>query len=329
MKEAIDQKDNVIIVTDRNCEWPFFKDNVSIYDFTQIFGSDYKKRVSLNGINAFRDYLKYRSYISHLKKVVTSIVKNEDFIFYMPSMAKDITAAFAYNKHCKGYYYVDEGSLAYMSQDLINQRFTSNFKNSLRRLLKIEDHFHYEVLSTFKGTISITKEAFSWNKKYLKIINPINEYVNETRNNLPSLNSVIVTGLFSEDINIIIAGIVYTVDNILSKGCDSRIGIKLHPYAITNNRDKTLKILQYIKDKYKEQIIVIPNEISIEAMSLVYHPRLYSLFTLSSIILYGLLLKSSDGYLIDYENETFSIVGINSVEEFYRINSIVNYKDVN
>lgn len=326
VKDALAQSDKVIIITDRSCGWHFFQGKVIVYDFASLFDNEYNKRVSFHGLGFFWDYYKYRRYCHHLNKVVKTIVNEEDFIFYMPSMAKDVTVTFVYNKYCRGYYYVDEGTLAYRNQELLSQMIPTNFTNSIRKLLKIEDHYHYEILPSFKGTVSITKEAFKWNKNNTRIVNPIKECVLELKTNMPSFDDVIVTSYFSEDINIINKGIDYTIKFILNSNPDSRIGIKFHPFAITNNNKKTSMVMQCIRNKYNERISIIPNEVSIEAMSLVYHPRLFTLFALSSIILYGLLLKSSDGYLVYNEEDNVSIKQVDSVEEYFKLIGVAHNK---
>ena len=324
VKEALNQNEKVIIITNRQCQWNFFKDQVVVYDFAELFYGYTKNRVALHNIKAIKDYLKYRRYLCHLNKIVNHIIADEYFVFYLPSMADSMTASFAYNKFCKGYYYVDEGSLAYLPQDMININITNNVKNKIKRILKIDDHCHYEINQTFKGTVSITEEAFQWNRDKEKNVNPISECVEELKVGLPSYDDVIVTGFLSEDIDFIIKGIDFTINNILRKSRNSRIGIKLHPYAITYNRKNATLVLVYIKEKYNNRISIIPKDLSIEALSLVYHPNLYSLFTLSSVVLYGLLFKSSDGYLVRNVKGINSIVQIATVEDFYKTISVVN-----
>lgn len=327
VKNALTQNEKVIIITDRRCEWPFFQDRVIVYNFADIFLGEDLKRVALHNLKAIKDYVRYRRYLCHLNKVVSQVISGEDFFFYMPSMAKNKTAAFAYNKHCKGYYYVDEGSLAYLPQELINQQFSSKMKNAVKRLFKIEDHCHYEIKQYFKGTVSITNEAFQWNKDGEKIVNPIDECILDLKDRIPSFDDVIVTAFLSEDIDSIIKSIDYTVDYVHNKNKSSRIGIKLHPYAITYNRENVSKVYQYIKDSYDNQVVIIPKEVSIEAMSLIYHTRLYSLFQLSSLILYGLLFNSSEGFLIRFKAGNVTIDQISTVDEYYKQISVVNFNN--
>ncbi|MBO7415534.1 MAG: hypothetical protein J6U22_03060 [Bacteroidaceae bacterium] len=325
VKEAIEQKDNVYVILNRNCVWPFFTDKVKLFDFAKIFDGEDKQRVALHSLKAIKDYIRYRRYINHLEKVVNRIVAEEDFIFYMPSMALDMTLAFAYNKNCKGYYYVDEGSLAYLPQNIINAEFSKNIKNLVKRLLRIEDHCHYEIKPTFKGTISITTDAFLWNKEYEKIVNPVDECVSVLKSRLPVFDDVIVTARLIEDVDTITKSLDFAVERILSNKPNSRIGIKLHPNAVTYNKEKASEVVEFINKKYGDNIAIISPEVSIEAISLICHSNLYSLFVLSSLILYGLLFGCSDGYLISNEKGATRIEQIKTVEDYYKKINKVNF----
>lgn len=324
VKEALAHNNKVIIITNRNCQWSFFLDKVTVYDFAEIFKGEDKERVALHSIKAIKDYMRYRRYLYHRDTVIKRIVDGNDYIFYLPTMALNMTAAFVYNKHCKGYYYVDEGSLAYLPIESANQQFDSKLRKKLKQLLKIEDHSHYEITSSFIGTISITKEAFSWNMDWVRIVNPKDECILELKTSLSSYDDVIVTTWLVEDIDLIKKSIDYTIEQILRRNRNSRIGIKIHPKAITYNMEKCMYVLQYIREMYCDRVTIISKEVSIEAMSLVYHPRLYSLFSLSSLILYGLLFQSSEGFLIRNVKDTITIVQINTVEEYNKLISKIN-----
>lgn len=326
VKDALSQNDKVIIVLDRGCEWPYTFNNVNVYDFADLFEGDNRNRVALNNIKAFEDYLRFLRYKIHLNRVVNKIVEGQDFVFYLPTMALDMTAAFAYNKHCKGYYYVEEGTISYRSLDMVVWQYPSRIKNMVKHLLRIDEHFPFEISHLFKGTISVTSEAFPWNKTGERIVNPIDGCVSDLKTSIPLCDDVLVTTWLVEDIELIINSIDYTIKSILNKNKDSRIGIKFHPKATTVNRYKVLMTIEYLNNEYDGRVTIIPNDVSIELMSLLYHPRLYSLLLLSSLILYGLLLKSSEGYLIDNDDNTISITQITTVEEYLRLCRIVNYK---
>ena len=329
VKHALASNDEVIIITDRSYIWTHFIEKVRIYDFGEIFKGEDRRRVSLMGPKVFNGYFRYQHYLCHLNKVVKRIVSGNDFILYLPTMALETTAALAYNKHCKGYYYVEEGSLSNNPNIKINNGSSSKLKDKIKRLLRIEDHFPFEINSPFKGTISITEKAFPWNTNSIRIINSMDEFASEINYSLPFCDAVIVTAWLVEDIHLIIKSIDYCLKEIFSKNQESRIGIKFHPKACYYNSAKTSKVLQFIRDNYNQRVTIIPNEVSIEVMSYVFHPRLYSLFALSSLILYGILLKSSEGYLIDYdESGAVSIVPIMTMEDFFRIGDVINYKAI-
>ena len=331
VKEALAKNEKIIIITNRNCKWPFFSDRVKVYDFAEIFHGVDKQRATLHNLKAIREYIKYRRYLYRIDMVVRRIVAGEDFVFYMPSMALDMTAAFATNKHCRGHYYIDEGSIAYLPPEARSPQeyyfpeeirpygFVALAKNVIKRLLRIEDHCHYEIYDPlFKGTVSITDKAFQWNINKERIINPKEDCVLELRESVTAFDDVIVTGDLRENINIIKKGIDDTIIYIMGGKEDSRIGIKFHPNAVTYNREQTMSIIEYIREKYDGRVSIIPREVSIEVMSLVYHPRLFSLFSLSSLLLYGLLFDSSKGYYINNDKD-FSMVQISTVEEYYNI----------
>lgn len=329
VKESLDRNEKVIIITNRGYKWPFFNGSVSVYDFADIFQGEDKDRVALHSLRALKDYFRYRRYRTHLNRVVKKIIAGEDYTFYMPSMALDMTYIFAHNRHCKCYYYVDEGSLSYAPRETLEKYIPNKRKNEIKSLLGIKDHYHYETSSKFKGTISITKEAFEWNTYKEKIINTIEEYVSEVRQSIPILDDVIITAYLNEEFTVITRSLDFTIENIFSKNPNSRIGIKIHPHAVNYNKEKTLRVQNYLEEKYAGKLTQIPVAVSIEVMSIIYHPRLYSLFSLSSIILYGLLYHSSDTKLIDYEEGTVTIRDITSVEEYNRLVKIVNFRKIN
>lgn len=315
VKECLEQNEKVIIITNRGYSWPFFKEKVLVYDFAKIFEGEDKDRVALHSFSALYDYIRYRKFLTHLNKVVDEIVAKEDFIFYMPSMAMAMTKTFAYHKHCKGYYYVDEGYLAYTPSETLKLYLPNRKKNLIKALLKIEDHYHLEMTSRFKGTVSITNDAFEWNSKE-KIVNSVEEYVEEVKNDIPYYDDVILTEYLTQDFEDLKRGIDYTVEKILQEKPTSKIGIKIHPHAITYNRDQTIIFQSYLRDHYSGVITEIPTNVSIEVMSLVYHPNLFSLLELSSIILYAILFKSSKTKLIDFKERAVSIKEIISVEDY-------------
>lgn len=317
IKDLIENDENVIIILNRGCSWHFFNESVIVYDFAKIFQGEDRARVALNSFSAIKDYIRYRKYLCHLKRVVNSIIANECYYFYLPSMAISMTLAFARNKYCNGYYYVDEGSIAYLSNDSLKSFVPRRgIKNYVKSMLSIEEHYHYETTSKFKGTISISQDAFAWNLSKLKIVNPVNDFISEVKNDIPMFNDVILTEHLKQNYDEIINCIDYTVKRILQDNPKSKIGIKIHPHAITYNREKTINVQKYICEHYAGVVYLIPAEVSIEVMSLVFHPNLYSLFQVSSILLYALLFKSSESNLIVYDEGTVTLKNITTRDEF-------------
>ena len=316
VKESLERKEKVIIITNRGYTWPFFEGRVMVYDFTAIFKGEDKNREALHSVKAWKDYKRYKNYRTHLNKVIDEIVAKEAFIFYLPSMALDMTASFAHNKYCKGYYYVDEGSLSYVSENDLKRYIPNRFKNAIKSLIGIKDHYHYEMSSKFKGTISITNDAFKWNVNKEKIVNSANGFIEVAKQDIPCFDKVILTEYLKQEFDIIVKSINYSIEKIWQENPNFKIGIKIHPQAITYNKEKTIALQQYISNKYAGKITLIPSNVSIEVMSLVYHPTIYSLFEVSSILLYALLFKSSKTKLIAYNNDSVNILDIKTVEEF-------------
>lgn len=317
IKDLISNNENVIIIVNRGCSWKFFNESVTVYDFAKIFQGEDRARIALKSFAALKDYIRYCKYLLHLKREVSKIIADDSFLFYLPSMALNMTLAFARNKNCKGYYYVDEGSIAYLSNEALEHYIPCRgLKYYVKSLLSIEDHYHYELTSKFKGTISISKDAFVWNLTEPKIVNPIKDFVSEVKNDVPMFNDVILTEYLKQDYDEIIYCIDYTVNKILHDNPKSKIGIKIHPHAITYNKEKTISVQKYISEQYAGIVYLIPAEVSIEVMSLVFHPHLYSLFQVSSILLYALLFKSSESNLIIIDEGTVSIKRITTRDEF-------------
>lgn len=319
VKESIERGENVTIITTRGSSWDFFKDKVEVWDFTKIFGDEDKQRMALHSIRGTKDYLRHRRFLSHLKKVISEIVNNEDFILYLPSMAMVQTAFFAHNKYCKGYYYVDEGRLAYTHDDDLRQYVPNTSRNRIKKLFGIEDYYHYEITSSFKGTVSITNDSFAWNEDKEKIVNPIGGFIEEVKNDIPYFDDVILTSYLSQELEVILNSIDFTIDNILKIKPESKIGVKLHPQAIYYNKDAAMRVMDHINDKYPGIVTLIPVNVSIEVMSVVYNPVLYALLQLSSVIMYALLFKSSDTKLVEENNGTITIRNVATMEEYYNI----------
>ena len=316
VKECLARKEKVIIITNRGCTWPFFKDKVTIFDFAKMFQGEDQRKVALHSLKAMKDYMNFRRYLSHHNNVVKSIVANEDFYYYMPSMSMVTSVKFVNNKYCKGYYYVDEGYLAYTPAEKLKKYIPNKKKNIIKKLFGIEDHYHLEILSNFKGTVSISQDAFEWNVNGERIVNSVNDYIAEIKEDIPYYSDVILTEYLTQDYEIIIKCIDNVVEMILQDNPKSKIGLKIHPHAITYNREKTISVQTYIKEKYAGIITLIPVDISIEVMSIVYHPRLYSLLELSSIILYAILFNSSKTRLIEYKNNETNIKEISSIDDY-------------
>lgn len=317
VKACIARNEKVTIITNRGCSWPFFEGNVKVYDFTEIFQGEDKRNVALHSLNALKDYKRYRAFLSHLDNVINEIVGQQEFIFYLPSMDLVMASSFVYNKYCRGYYYVDEGYLAYIPVETL-QRFVPNrTRNFFKSFLRLENHYHLEKTPKFKGTISITEEAFVWNTSGERIVNSVNDYIEEVKDKIPVFDDVILTEYLTQDFEIIKKSIDYVVEVILINNPDSKIGIKIHPHAIVYNEEQTKKVINYLEGKYAKVITIIPVNVSIEVMSIVHHPNLYSLLELSSIILYAIIFKSSITKLIDYKDNAAIVKDIETVEDYH------------
>lgn len=320
IKECLAREEKVIIITDRGYTWPYFEGKVVIYDFAKLFLGEDKNRRALHSLKAIKDYIEYRRYIAHLKVVVDNIISKENFIFYLPSMAIEKTAVFAHNNFCKGYYYVDEGAISYDTEEELQRFIPKKFRNTIKSFLGIGDFYHFEISSIFLGTISITKDAFAWNVNKEKIINSVDDIVKEVKDDMPYFDDVILTEYLTQDYDVITQSIDYTIGMILHDNPNSKIGLKIHPQAISKNMETVKSVQHYVGVKYAKIVTFIPTNVSIEVMSLVSHPKLYSLLEVSSILLYALLFNSSITKLIECKNGFAKIIDINTVEEFNRFN---------
>ena len=85
-------------------------------------------------------------------------------------------------------------------------------------------------------------------------------------------------------------------------------------------------VIEYLKDEYCEKVVLIPDDVTIEVLSLVNHPRLYSLLEVSSILMYALLFNTSKANLIYNVDDSITIKQIESFEEYNKIFSSMIHK---
>lgn len=314
IEDLVSKQETVIIVSERNTKFSFFKGKVLFYDMQKII--DRYRKPSKNFFGKFLNYKK--QIIPHCGLYAKEIIDNMDFVFYTPSYNMYSVKPFLLDQHCRGYYFIEEGFMAYLSDDTLRKHYNNRRYKGGRFLLDFVgtgDSYDYYVTNKFKGCYGLTDYSFPWCDN--KVITKFDGYFSNLPYDDIDVNNLITTDWLSANIEILQSAFKAVVDKININRC-SKIAIKFHPTAFINEKGKIDILIEYLHRNYDDiEFIILPSSFSVEA--LMYHRtvNIYCIFGVSSLQLYALMLKSRP-FMVS-KNEEIDIKEIESIPQFVEI----------
>ncbi len=296
--------EQVIVITYRGQKWPFDKRNIRIIDFSTLFQKYYVYHVS-----SIKEYFRRLIYQYKMKKFINQLVKGQEYILYIPNYAVDYQTYLAENRWCRGYYFIEEGTLAYTPIDYLKRKeqkkdLIQRFKN----FAGISNHFFLETTNKFKGTIAITNEAFRWNNKDRKVVKPIIDVDKDYKVH----KNIIVTGYFSSSMSSV-KDQMNTLLTFIGQSDETDIAIKFHPHLYYNFPKKIDEISAFIKTFNNVKVDILPADYIVEKSIFAGNCNIYSLDKFSSLNIYSVLFGGHSYTLTD------------KAVEFHDLNSCIKF----
>lgn len=315
--ELLSRNENVIIITERNTKFPFFEGRVKLYDMQKIIDA-YRKKTN----NLVKLVINYRVTLHpQCKRFAEEIINNEDFIFYTPSYNMYTVKPFLQNKYIRGYYFIEEGFMSYLSEKTLWTHFRNKQIKKGRALMKIVgagESYDYKVTTLFKGCYGLSKYSFPWCDEQNKFLSQFDGYFSSIPYERVNSDYLITTDFLKADINIIKSAFRNVIEEINVHGKDVTIAIKFHPQALVYEKNKTEEVIRFLRKEYsKINFVILPAHFSVEAMMFYGKINLYCVFGLSSLQLYGLMLNANV-YMVNKESE---IICIRSIPEFLELST--------
>ena len=305
VKRLVNSGEKVILITYRNTNWPFSQENISIIDFTHQH-RDY----FVTEVKTISDWLKRRKYVKLMKGTINKIVNKDPFLLYIPNYSVHFQTIFAEHKYCQGYYFIEEGTLAYTPMSYLIDQFKHRpLKRKIKFLFGLTDRFFLERTDKFLGTISIREEAFSWNIKE-KIVEPIPVLDNL---NVQLHETIIITGFLDDNLSRIKKQLSTLLDYFCKTGIRD-IAIKYHPHVYDNYPERIDKIDGVFKNYSQVNVTTLPQNYIVEYAILKWKSTIFSIDGLSSLNIYSIL----------FGGHSF-IVTCNSVKELKNMEQCLTY----
>jgi len=283
------REEEIIIITDRKTKWPFDAEKLSIIDF-----SNKHRNYFVYHVSTIKDWYKRICYISKIKKDINNIVKHQEYLLYIPNYAVNYQTLLAENKLCKGYYFIEEGTLAYTPYDILLKQWKKrSILQKIKALLGGTNRFYLTTSKSFLGTIQINEHAFMWNRRN-KIINDTPSF--ENLKNYPLYKNIIVTGYLSNNINYYKNCIYKLADFLYKKGIyDAKI--KIHPHLYSNYPERIKALEEILLSIPNVLFKILPHDYIVEMSILKNSCSIFSLGEFSSLNIYS-LLYGGESYLI-------------------------------
>lgn len=320
IRKLLDEGNKVIVVSDRNTSFPFFSDKIIFHDI-QYITDQYRKQTS----NLFKRLKNYAfDYLPQYKKSALSIINEEDFILYLSSKNYFTMVPYLKNKHCKGYYYIEEGSMSYMDIDVLKRRYYKQLYHGqiLLNFIGSSTSFDYEIDERFLGCIATSMDAFPWCKEN-KIITTMDGYFSNIPVSNVDIDTLIITDYLNDDKSIVVDAFKKIIDEALSTHKVSKIGIKFHPTAYSYQGEKIKEVLLEIRRRYSIEFVQLSASFSVEAYMFHRHIKIYSVFNVSSLLLYALLLGSRP-FMLTHKDNDIKVEEILTVRELISILNKIN-----
>lgn len=313
ISQLLSRNERVIIVSERNTKFPFFEGQVALYDMQETIDK-YRN----NTHNVFLLAINYKtSLMPHCEEVAKSIIDEQDFIFYTPSYNMYSVKPFLNSQYCKGYYFIEEGFMAYLSEETLRKHFRNRRYKQFHFLMDFigaGESYDYHVTNGFKGCYGLTDYSFPWCTTN-KVVTSFDGYFTNLKVDNAGFNFLITTDWLKDASDILLEAFNETIKEIIDNYSPSKIAIKFHPTAFINEKDKIELILDAIRNNFKSiDFVILPASFSIEALMYHNHVKLYCIFGLSSLQLYALMLKSIP-FMVTKEDKV-EIKEIKNIPEF-------------
>lgn len=323
LKIINESSDKILILQNRGCKWFYYDKRIEIINCEDFrIGHPLQLRKE-NLRTIFGALFKYRCFLKRLKETVEKIINAEPFVIYLPTYNNEIADMFIRNVYCKGYYFIEEGSIDYLPLSFIKKISCHTkqavFKKIIFPIIGTRFFFILHQNKKFLGCIALYEEAFSFIKK-THFINKIDSYV-ECACQQNSYSNIIVTGYLFESNEMIKASISLLLEYI--NPCES-VAIKVHP-EVYSYPEKIELIRDIIKDSCRD-VVLLDASYSVELSIFIKHSNIYSLFTKSSLMLYA-IKNSAKAFVVTYSNDSLNVKAFISFSEC--LNDIVenfNYK---
>ena len=313
VKSILNRGEKVIVLTKRNTVFAYQHPKMEKIDLSNFYKKGLLDFRTLKFYNILQKSLRYRFYLEEIDKFTKELVHNEDFLLYVPVYMDDNVKSLVSNRHCKGYYYIEEGTLDYQPLDYLYKISCKSIQAYLKKvilpLLGGSFHFLLEVNPKFKGTIGLFNEAFSWNTKWDKIVNSPIEYIEMQK--LRPYDIIIVTGyLYAND-----EYILQAFNELFEKlDTNQSVAIKLHPLVFSQYPQKARRIRTLILQSYPN-VSFLSNSYPVEGNILKFQTRIISFLEVSSLSLYS-VLANTKSWLFCNLNGGFFLKEITSKEQF-------------
>ncbi len=317
VSQLIDKGEKVVIVSERNTRFPDLSDQLLFYDIEPIID---KYRRNTN--SKLKQLINYRfELIPRYNSFAKDVINNEDFILYIPSYSMYTILPFLRNVHCRGYYFIEEGTMSYMSQESLRRRYLKRRYLNGRMFLDLigaGETPDYKITRKFKGCICISEEAFPWCREN-KILTNVDCYFSILSDGDEDIDSLIITNYLREDKQLIINAFKLIIDTLCANNRNAKIGIKFHPTAYAYEAQKIKDILSAIRDDYKFlDFTLLPSSYSVEGLMYKRHINVYSVFGMSSLLLYSLMLKSRS-FQLTYKNDEIMLNEIPGIQDYLAV----------
>lgn len=313
ISKLVSNNENVIIVSERNTKFPFFEGKVTLYDMQETIDK-YRK----NTHNLFLLAINYKtSLMPHCDEVAKSIIDEQNFMFYTPSYNMYSVKPFLTSKYCQGYYFIEEGFMAYLSEETLRKHYRNRRYKQLHFLMDFigaGESYDYNVTEGYRGCYGLTEYSFPWCTQN-KVVTSFDGYFSNMKVDNISFDCLITTDWLKDETDFLVKAFIATVKEIIDNYSPSKVAIKFHPTAFINEKGKIDLILDVIRDEFKFiDFVILPASFSIEALMYQKNVKLYCIFGISSLQLYALMLKSKP-FMVTREEKT-EIKEIKNIPEF-------------
>lgn len=310
-------EDKVVVIANRGCSFFAFKDRIVYYDATKMFEGYCNHLDSLLKKDTYKSLKLYKKYLTDVKKWLKKIIGGNEFILYTPNYAVDMCRILGRMKYCQKYYYIEEGTMSYMSIDSI-KKLNYNFKTRIGNvarffLLGTRTCFQLNINAKFAGTIALSNDAFVWNKNRERKLVDGKEYLRLKSKGMTFYDYIIIISYGSYEIDETLSAIEVAIKDILKVHQSQSIAIKLHPQSYFYYPDYTHKLEKRIQERFGKSIAILSVTYPVEAAIVLNHTSIYSIFVRSSLSLYSLVLNKKETYLI---NPDLSLMAIPSLENY-------------